>query len=314
MNTFAKHIRRVVIAGPTGIGKTGLSLEIAQNRHYEIISADSRQCYKHLDIGTGKVTRAEMGDIAHYNVSVLDPPEPDTAAAFAKRAKNWEDGIISQNKIPLVVGGSTLHLQSLIWALDDIPGACVPNQIKLKELEKLHGMDHIFAMLQKVDPIYSTKMDGFNRNRTFRALDVYMQTGKPFSTFHAEQKLDVVPGDTLLIVLTCSREELVGRIESRVDQMLADGIVDETRSLLEMGYTGNEQALQTVGYREVIQYLRGEIDESRMISDIKMTTRRYAKRQATWFRRWKSANFIDVSGEETAQIARNLISQFKLPF
>lgn len=255
-----------------------------------------------------------MGDIAHYNVSVLDPPEPDTAAAFAKRAKNWEDGIISQNKIPLVVGGSTLHLQSLIWPLDDIPGACVPNQIKLKELEKLHGMDHIFAMLQKVDPIYSTKMDGFNRNRTFRALDVYMQTGIPFSTFHAEQKLDVVPGDTLLIVLTCSREELVGRIESRVDQMLADGIVDETRSLLEMGYTGNEQALQTVGYREVIQYLRGEIDESRMISDIKMTTRRYAKRQATWFRRWKSANFIDVSGEETAQIARNLISQFKLPF
>jgi tRNA dimethylallyltransferase len=96
--------------------------------------------------------------------------------------------------------------------------------------------------------------------------------------------------------------------------MLADGIVDETRSLLEMGYTGNEQALQTVGYREVIQFLRGEIDESRMISDIKMNTRRYAKRQATWFRRWKSANFIDVSGEETAQITRNLISQFKLPF
>ena len=312
---LTQKVPRIVLAGPTGIGKTSASLELvrqlrATGRNASIISADSRQCYKYLDIGTGKVTPTEAGDIQHYNISSLEPDQPDTAANFVKRSAAWESEIRSRNEIPIYVGGSTLHLQSLIWPLDDIPGACVPNQIKLKTLEAEFGQSHILSMLEKADPDYLNRVEGYNRARIFRALDVYMQTGKPFSSFHSDQDLQTIPPDTLLIVLTADREWHTSQIQKRVDQMISSGLVQETRNILDLGYSPDIQALQTVGYKEVIDHLNGLTSIENMTELIKISTRQYAKRQATWFRRWKSANQINVTNLDAFQVASEIITQF----
>lgn len=306
--------KRVIIAGPTGIGKTAVSLELAKAGRYAIISADSRQCYRHLDIGTGKVTPAEMGDIPHYNVSNLDLSEPDTAAKFVARSKIWESEIHQTGKVPLYVGGSTLHLQSVVWPLDEAPQACVQNLVQLRNQELAEGKDFMIDWLERVDPLYATKVDGYNSHRVYRALDVYLQTGKPFSSFHTEGGFDEVPSETVLLVLECARTQLVDRIEKRVNAMISAGIVEETKKVLEMGCSGREQALQTVGYKEVLAYLRNEIDVETMREKIIISTRRYAKRQVTWFKRWKGAHFVEVPDLDTQQITQRLINEYKLPF
>ena len=311
-----KTVKRIVIAGPTGIGKTSTSLSLVRKlrtsgKDATIISADSRQCYKLLDIGTGKISTSEMGGIPHFNISILNPDEPDTAAAFVRRAQNWEHEIHQSSQIPVYVGGSTLHLQSLIWPLDDIPGACVYNQIKLAEQEKVLGQDYILDLLKKADPVYVNQMDGYNRHRIFRALDVYMQTGNPFSSYHSDQNLAVVPDDTLLIVLTMNRINHVSLIESRVEKMIQDGLVNETQQILEKGYSPTLQSLQTVGYKEAIDYINGSITHDEMIQKIKTSTRQYAKRQATWFRRWKSAIFLDITDQTPDEIAEKILFEFK---
>ncbi len=314
MNLIQK-VPRIVLAGPTGIGKTSASLELvrqlrATDRNASIISADSRQCYSYLDIGTGKVTTSEARDIRHYNISILKPDEPDTAANFVKRSAEWEQEIRSRGEIPIYVGGSTLHLQSLIWPLDDIPGACVHNQVKLGALENQFGQSHILTMLENADPDYSNRVEGYNRTRIFRALDVYMQTGKPFSSFHSNQDLNVVPADTLLIVLVADRMWHTTQINKRVDNMLAAGLVEETKQILNLGFDPSIQALQTVGYKEVIDYLNSITTLDKMTDLIKISTRQYAKRQATWFRRWKSAIQIDVTNLSSSKIASEIIARF----
>lgn len=308
-------VKRIVIAGPTGIGKTSASLSLVRKlrnsgKDASIISADSRQCFKLLNIGTGKVTESDMGDIPHFNISILNPDEPDTAAAFVRRAKEWESEITQQNQLPIYVGGSTLHLQSLIWPLDDIPGACVYNQIKLAEQEKELGQEYILELLQKADPDYINQMDGYNRHRIFRALDVFMQTGIPFSNFHSDQDLSIVPNDTLLVVLTMNRLQHVAQIEARVEKMVHDGLIKETQQILNAGFTPSLQALQTVGYKEAIEHLNGTITLDDMIQKIKISTRQYAKRQATWFRRWKSAIFLDVTDLASDDISDKIIFEY----
>lgn len=305
-------ISRIIIAGPTGVGKTATSLSLVRQlglRGIEasIISADSRQCYRYLDIGTGKVTDLEKGDIPHYNISIMNPDQPDSAASFVKRSTLWEDEISRSGQLPIYVGGSTLHLQSLIWPLDDLPEACVQNLVKLRQVEESEGRNRILEMLQHSDPVYISKMDGYNRQRIFRALDVFMQTGKPFSSYHSNHDKSVIPDGTLLIVLVCERQTLRDRIQARVEKMLENGLIDETRSILKMGFDEQLQSLQTVGYKESISFLKGEIDEMTLTEQIISNTRSYAKRQMTWFRRWKTALTIDCSEFDSEHIASKII-------
>lgn len=314
-------LRRVVLAGPTGIGKTAISLEMSAKGHFSVISADSRQCYRTMDVGTGKVTPDERGTIPHYNIDVLDPSEADSAAAFVRRCRIWEPEILARRQLPLVVGGSTLHVQSLIWPLDEVPQACVQHQVALAQQERFEGTAFLQDWLQRVDPDYARQMDGYNRQRIFRALDVYMQTGRPFSSFHSTQELSVVPDDTVLVVLTCERGELVRRIETRVEMMVGGGLIEETRQLLGRGLTGGEQALQTVGYKEVLQFLKGAFGLPEQPSSlvalteaIKISTRQYAKRQATWFRRWKTAQFVDITGMSAANASAEILRRVPVPF
>lgn len=289
----------LVLAGPTSAGKSETALRLAEQYNCPVISADARQCYKYLDIGTGKISSEQLQRIPHYNISIFPPDQPDTAADFARRCIDWEEEIARQSELLLYAGGSTLHLQSILYPLDHIPAANSENIRRLEERAKTEGIEVLYEELKNTDPDYVKKMDGMNRQRIIRALDVWMQTGQPFSSFH--QQNVAKPQKDLLLILCPERQLLHERINNRVDKMINSGLIDEVKSILEMGYSPDLQSLQTVGYQEVIAYLSGNLGYSEMIEKIKTQTRRYAKRQITWFRRWKDAHWID-SGQSITDI------------
>lgn len=296
---------RIMIAGPTASGKTALSIKLAEKLSGEIISVDSRQCYKHLDIGTAKPSISDLDKIPHHNISILDLTEKDSVAAFKKRSETYTSEIQSKGKTVIYCGGSTLHLQSIIKPLDDIPSAKPEN---IKELDKIaadKGIEYLFNKLLMVDPVYANKMDGFNRQRIIRALDVWQQTGKTFSSFHNNEAIQL-PKDLLVFIIEHPRQALHKRISDRTEWMIESGLLDEVKKVLDQGFDRNLQALQTVGYREAITHIDGEISLDKMVADIKTATRRYAKRQITWFRRWPFTNLLKA-GELSEDILVNQV-------
>lgn len=297
---------RILLIGPTAAGKTALSVDLAKKLDAEIISADSRQSYKYLNIGTATPDSNERGTIPHYNLSVIDPGEKDSAAAFYERTKRWEEDILERGKNVLYVGGSTLHIQCIIQPLDEVPEADEENLSKLEQEAEKHGIEKLYNKLLEVDPGYADKMDGMNPHRIYRALDVWMQTGKPFSSFHSEGEGIEVPGDMLVFGLRRNRKTLHERINERVDEMFEKGFLDEVQALLEMGYTREDPGLNSVGYRDAIAYLNGDLSREKMIRDMKTQTRRYAKRQLTWFGRWDFIRWINLDAC-TAETAREII-------
>ncbi|PKD43482.1 tRNA (adenosine(37)-N6)-dimethylallyltransferase MiaA [Rhodohalobacter barkolensis] len=284
--------KRIIIAGPTASGKSSLAVALALKIDGEIISVDSRQCYKKIDIGTAKPTSNQLNLVPHHNVSILDLNEPDSVADFRMRALKMADDIEKRGKTVIFCGGSSLHLKSLIQPLDDLPSSNDENIARLNQQAENEGLEALYQKLSEVDPEYIKKMDGMNRQRIIRALDVWMQTGKPFSSFHSNEEL-TLPDRYAFFALHHPRKVLHQRIEKRTDQMIEQGIVEETQSILNAGYSPDLQALQTVGYKQAIQFLNGEISHEQMVEDIKTATRRYAKRQITWIRKWTFADVID---------------------
>jgi tRNA dimethylallyltransferase len=303
-----KH--RIMIAGPTASGKTSLSLQLAKQIDAEIVSVDSRQCYRYMDIGTAKPRIHELELVPHHNISVLNPDEADTVADFLERANLYTREIESRDKQVIYCGGSTLHLQSIIKPLDEIPSADPENIKKLNKKADEDGLESLFNLLQMADPDYAKKMDGLNRQRIIRALDVWHQTGKPFSSFHSDKP--VYPPDNLSVfALHHPRKELHRRISLRTEKMFENGLLEEVRSLLEKGYTPRLQAMKTVGYRQAVSHLNGEISYEQMVKDIKTATRRYAKRQITWFRRWPFLNWLDMNKLTEEDAVRKILSAAK---
>lgn len=293
---------RILLLGPTAVGKTALSINLAQIIGAEIISVDSRQCYKYLNIGTATPTRKERGGIPHYNLSIIDPATKDSAADYHKRAQKWQKSIASEGKSSLYVGGSTLHVQCTIQPLDNVPKANEQNIALLESRIEKEGIEALYKKLQQVDPEYSQKMDGMNTQRIVRALDVWMQTGQPFSSFHSDENTITVPEDMLVFGLTRDRQMLYNRINRRVDRMFDQGFLEEVRSILERGYSLDDPGLNTVGYKQAIRHLQGDISRSKMIKDMKTKTRRYAKRQLSWFRRWSFIQWIDLDEYSNEQV------------
>lgn len=285
---------RILLLGPTAVGKTSLSLSLAEQLNAEIISADSRQCYKYTDIGTAKPTTEELEQVRHYNISLFEPDVKDSAAGFYERSMKWEDQIRAKGKNILYVGGSTLHLQSIIKPLDDIPDANEQHIAELEQHIKEEGIEPLYRQLQQVDPEYAQKMDGMNPQRIVRALDVWKQTGKPFSSFHSDDKSITLPPETLVFGLKRERQKLYDRINERTDRMFEHGFLDEVKQILDMGYSRNDPGLNTVGYKDAIAFLFSEVTREQMIKYMKTKTRRYAKRQLTWFRRWDFIQWIDL--------------------
>lgn len=298
---------RIILLGPTAVGKTELSLQVAEELGVPIISVDSRQCYKHLDIGTAKPSPEELKRVKHYNISNLELNETDSVQAFFERAEAWEKKILSDHDHSFFVGGSTLHLQSLIRPIDDIPSSNEENiQIVDSQIEA-DGLETVYEKLKSVDPDYIKTMDGLNRQRIIRALDVWMQTGRPFSSFHTHSEF-TLPENTVVFGLERDRQNLYERINQRVESMIEQGLIAETQQVLEMGYSKNLQPLNAVGYREIISVLNSEMELDEAIKNIKTQTRRYAKRQLTWFRRWDFINWLPADEKNIEELKENMLS------
>lgn len=299
---------RILLIGPTAVGKTALSVVLARDLDAEIISVDSRQCYKYLNIGTATPSENEQDDVPHYNLSIIDPAVKDSVVSYEERVRNWQRDIERRNKHILFVGGSTLHVQCTIQPLDDVPEADESNIAQLEAQIKQEGIEPLFRKLQEIDPDYAQNMDGMNTQRIVRALDVWMQTGQPFSSFHSEGDTLTVPDDMLVFGLQRNRQVLYDRINSRTEQMFEQGLLKEVESILQRGYTLNDPGLNTVGYKQAIRYLEGNISYEQMVKDIKTKTRRYAKRQLSWFRRWDFIQWIDID-EASPEEVRNFIGK-----
>lgn len=297
---------RIILLGPTASGKTALSLLVAEELGVPIISVDSRQCYKYTDIGTAKPSEKDLRRVPHYNISLLEPDQQDSVKDFKARAEKWEQEILNSHHHVLYVGGSTLHLQSLIRPIDDIPSANAENLAMLENEIHSKGLDQLYKKLQEVDPDYAQKMDGLNRQRIVRALDVWMQTGKPFSSFHSDEAF-TLPEHTAVFGMLWDRNTLYARINARVDEMIQKGLVEEVKSLLEKGYSQELQPMNAVGYREIITYLEGKWPLEKAIEKIKTNTRRYAKRQLTWFRRWDFITWLPAQSKKIEELKEILL-------
>ncbi|MGM9934221.1 tRNA (adenosine(37)-N6)-dimethylallyltransferase MiaA [uncultured Clostridium sp.] len=284
----------LVLGGPTAVGKTELSIKLASELNGEIISADSMQIYKYMDIGSAKVTEEEMDGVKHHLIDVIEPDVPFSVADFKEYGDKAIKEIISQNKFPIIAGGTGLYINSLTCNMT-FTEAEKDDEYRL-ELEKLceeKGNDYVHEMLKDIDPVSYREIHANNRKRVIRALEVYKLTGKPFSSYNAGEDFYKSDYDVYYYVLTMNREKLYERINKRVDIMMENGLLDECIKLKEMGYTSHMQSMQGIGYKEILYYLEGKISLEDAVNMIKQGSRNYAKRQLTWFRRDKRCIFLD---------------------
>jgi tRNA dimethylallyltransferase len=275
------------------VGKTERSLALAEALGAEIVSADSRQVYRGLDVGTAKPSPAERARVPHHFVDARAPDAPWTAGQFAREAEGRIGEILGRGRVPLVVGGSTLYLDALVHGLADVPAA--PPEVRaalMREAATPEGRARLVAELAAADPAAAATIDHANPQRLVRALEVLRATGQPPSAFQQERPRPAYRWR--VVVLTRPRETLYQRIDTRVDAMLAAGLVEENRRLLAEGHALDASPFRTIGYQEPLAYLRGEIGYDEMVRLLKQNTRRYAKRQLTWFRRHPGSLWVDL--------------------
>lgn len=285
----------VVIAGPTASGKTSVSIELAKRINGEIISADSMQIYKYMDIGSAKVTEEEKQGITHYLVDQLDPSEGFSVTRFQRMAKEAMDKIYAKGKIPIIAGGTGFYIQAVV---KDIDFSITDEEEKAREeveefyLEK--GKEALHQWLMEIDPSSGVSIHSNNLKRVKRAIEYYLLTGEPISTHNEKEKVKESPYDVDYFVLTMERELLYHRINHRVDLMIEAGLVEEVEKLKRMEYVKEMTAMQGLGYKEMFEYLEGDLTLDEAIYKIKRDTRHFAKRQLTWFRREKDIKWIHV--------------------
>jgi tRNA dimethylallyltransferase len=296
-NSLTSHPGRriLVLVGPTASGKTPISLLIAQQLPVEIISADSRQVYKFMDIGTAKPSVGDLNMVKHYFVDELPPDHNFNAGEFGKKGREVIDDIFRRKKIPLVVGGSGLYVQALIDGFFEGPAADPIIRESLYKRLKNEGAETLLSDLRTVDPVGASGMLPTNTRRIVRALEVYQLTATPISKL--QQAAVDINFQCCMVGLEWSRKNLYDRINARAEWMVSQGLLDEVRRLRELGFSSSLNALQTVGYKEVFEYLDEKISYHRMVELIKQNSRRYAKRQLTWFRRDERIRWFNVTDE-----------------
>ena len=289
----------IVIVGPTCSGKTNLSLKLAQLIPSEIISADSRQIYQFLDIGTAKPSKIELEKIPHHLVDILDPSKNYDVSIFEKDAEKVIEEIFNKNKTPIIVGGSGLYIKALIDGIFDTTDNDEEYRKELLQKRKEFDNEFLYEELKKVDPVSAEKMLPQNWKRIMRALEVFHTTGEPIWKHHQNQSTSKAKKYNFRqFGLNWDRKKLYENIDRRVDEMIENGFVDEVKNILEMGYDKNLNSLNTVGYKEIIQHLDGMISLERAIELIKRNTRHYAKRQMTWFRKDERIHWFEIQNKE----------------
>ncbi len=296
----------IVIVGPTCSGKTTAAIELANILNTEIISADSRQIFKYLNIGTAKPTPQELKKIKHHFIDQLNPDENFNVSIFESKSLEIINSLHSQNKIPIVVGGSGLYIKALVEGIFDDVDIDEDYRNELKFKREKFGNQSLYEDLIKVDPESASKMLPQNWKRVMRALEVYHLTGFPIGKFHKEHKR-ITEKVFFQFGLEWDRDLLYKNINNRVDRMYKDGLIDEVKNILNMGYNKNINALNTVGYKEIISYLEGAISEERAIELIKRNTRHFAKRQMTWFRKNREIEWIKCDNSKKTEDITSVI-------
>lgn len=287
-----QKIPLLVITGPTAAGKTALAMELGARRDIEIISADSRQVYRHMDIGTAKASAEERTRVVHHCIDIVDPDEPFSVSDFTRLAQRTIEDIHRRQRLPVVVGGTGLYIRALTQGLAPLPGAdeTLRQRWHAEEREK-KGSLH--ARLSQIDPRMAKGLHINDVTRIIRALEVYEITGRTMSRWHEEHHFSERPYHDLRVAVTCERALLYRRIEERAEQMFEHGLLDETRMLLERGYTPGLKTMRTIGYQECVAHLRSEMSFAEALNRIKRDTRRYAKRQLTWLRHEDKINWLE---------------------
>ncbi|WP_026494694.1 tRNA (adenosine(37)-N6)-dimethylallyltransferase MiaA [Butyrivibrio sp. WCD3002] len=288
----------IILTGPTAVGKTKISIGLAKRIGGEIISADSMQVYKGMDIGTDKIKPEKMQGVPHHMIDILEPSEDFNAFEFKRRAKEIIKDIISRGKIPILVGGTGFYIQSVLYDVDfEVPESSEESSAYRQELEAIaktpEGVHRLYEELCKVDPEYTQDLHENNVKRVIRALCFYKDTGERMSEHNKQQRENESPYDFFYFVLTDDRDVLYDRIEKRIDMMMEEGLVDEVRDIMAQNISRDATSMQALGYREMLSYLNGELSLEEATDLLKKNTRHFAKRQLTWFRREKTVTFID---------------------
>lgn len=305
----------IILAGPTAVGKTLLSIRLAKETGGEIISADSMQVYRHMDIGSAKITKEEMEGVPHYLVDVLEPEEEFNVVRFQQMAKEAAERIWEKGKIPLVVGGTGFYIQALLYDIDFTENdgdESYRRQLEQKASDE-EGASELYEMLKTVDPKAAQEIHPRNIKRIIRALEFYHQTGKKISEHNETQRQRESPYNYTYFVLTDERSRLYERIDRRVDLMMEQGLLDEVRYLKERGVRKDSTAMQGLGYKELYAYLEGEYPLDEAVRIIKRDTRHFAKRQLTWFKRERDVIWADKSviGREEENLADYMLGYLR---
>lgn len=298
-----KKIPLIILTGPTAVGKTDLSIKLSKSLNAEIISADSMQIYKYMDIGSAKVTKEEMDGVIHYMIDEVTPDVSFSVSEFQMRSEKYIEEINKKGKNVLITGGTGLYLNSLIYNMD-FAKSNANNEIREKleqELEE-NGIDYMHEKLRGLDEEAANRIHKNNTKRVIRAIEVCM-SGQKMNDFSKDLRYNE-KYKPIIIVLNRDREVLYQRINKRVDIMLENGLLDEVKELLKMGYTKDMISMQGIGYKEMIKYLDGEYTYDEAIEIIKRDSRRYAKRQLTWFKRYQDVKWFDLDKYQDIEILK----------
>ena len=293
----------VIVAGPTAVGKTALSVRLAEEIGGEIVSADSMQVYRGMDIGSAKATKEEMRGIPHHLLSIADPRETFSVARYQKAAAEAISGIYARQRIPILTGGTGFYIQAVLYDIDFTEEESDPEYRKmLYRIAEEKGPEALYEMLREADPRSADAIPGNNVKRVARALEFLHDTGIRMSEHNARERMKESPFDYRYFVLFTARERLYERIDERVLKMLENGLLSEVKTLRNAGMTEEMTSMHAIGYRQLLRYLDGRSSYEDAVSEIQRETRRYAKRQLTWFRRDKSARFVDVEKEDLIDV------------
>lgn len=285
----------IVLTGPTAVGKTDLSIRLAKKINGEIISADSMQVYRRMNIGTAKITPAEMEGVPHHLIDILEPDEGFNVFLFKELAKRTIGEILSRGRIPVIVGGTGFYIQAVLYDIDFTDNDTDDGiRRELTRIYEQKGAEYLHGLLREIDPKSAQDIHANNVKRVIRAIEFYRQTGKRISEHNAEQRVNESPYNFAYFVLNDDREVLYDRINRRIDKMMETGLVKEVQGLMAEGFDRSLVSMQGLGYKEIIAYLKGELSLEEAVYILKRDTRHFAKRQLTWFRREKEADFVEL--------------------
>jgi len=285
----------IIITGPTAVGKTALSVRLAKAIGGEIISADSMQVYRHMDIGSAKIKKEEMDGVPHYLIDVLDPEEEFNVTVFQKMAKEAVEEIYSHSHIPIVAGGTGFYIQALLYDIDFTEnGEDTSIRMELEKLGQERGAEYLHNLLWDIDPDSAEEIHENNMKRVIRAIEYYRQTGERISEHNKREREKKSPYDFLYYVVNTDRARLYERIDRRVDLMLEQGLVEEVMHLKDMGLTRDMVSMQGLGYKEILDYLQGICTLEEAVYVLKRDTRHFAKRQITWFKRERDVRWLNL--------------------